>query len=106
MAPTGFNIKPYLIDYKHLKIIQFRVMPPIMPPFYFVTQKLRGSSLIFPNATSVAKISSIDDFIADNEIPTRNNPIRNLHVFFTTAFSNGTITTEKYFSHAESYPKK
>ncbi len=54
MAPTGFNIKTYDIDYKHIKFIQFHVMPPIMPPFYFVTQKLRGSGFSFPKATSVA----------------------------------------------------
>lgn len=47
MAPTGFNIKPYHIDYKDLKFIQFRIMPPIMPPFYFVTQKLRGLDIDF-----------------------------------------------------------
>lgn len=39
--PTGFNIKLYYIDYKHIKFIQFHVMPPIMPPFYFVTLKKR-----------------------------------------------------------------
>ncbi len=40
-GPTGFNIKLYYIDYKHIKFIQFHVMPPIMPPFYFVTLKKR-----------------------------------------------------------------
>ena len=54
VRPTGFNIKLYYIDYKHIKFIQFHVMPPIMPPFYFVTQKLRGSGFSFPKATSVA----------------------------------------------------
>lgn len=58
--PTGFNIKPYYIDYKHIKFIQFHTMPPIMPPFYFVTQKLRGSGFSFPKATSIAKISSME----------------------------------------------
>ncbi|MDC9752096.1 hypothetical protein [Proteus mirabilis] len=53
-TPTGFNIKRYDIDYKHLNFIQFCIMPPIMPPFYFVTQKLRGSGFSFPKATSVA----------------------------------------------------
>lgn len=53
-----------------------------MPPFYFVTQKLRGSGFSFPKATSIAKISSIDNFIADNEISSRNNPAR----LFTTPF--------------------
>ncbi len=47
VRPTGFNIKPYHIDYKDLKFIQFRIMPPIMPPFYFVTQKLRGLDIDF-----------------------------------------------------------
>lgn len=51
-------------------------MPPIMPPFYFVSQKLRGSGFSFPKATSIAKISSIDSFIADNKTPTKNNPTR------------------------------
>lgn len=59
VRPTGFNIKLYYIDYKHLNFIQFCVMPPIMPPFYFVTQKLRGSGFSFPKATSIAKISTI-----------------------------------------------
>ncbi len=54
IGPTGFNIKRYDIDYKHLNFIQFCIMPPIMPPFYFVTQKLRGSGFSFPKATSVA----------------------------------------------------
>lgn len=74
-----------------------------MPPFYFVTQKLRGSGLSFPKATSIAKISSIDNFIADNEIPTRNNPHRNLTAFSTVSVSNRTIATEKYF-HLIGYP--
>lgn len=69
-------------------------MPPIMPPFYFVTQKLRGSSLSFPKATCVAKISSIDNFIADNEIPTRNNPTR---VFHCLRFKRND-DNQKYFS--------
>ena len=34
-------------------------MPPIMPPFYFVTKKLKGSGSSFPKATSIAKISSM-----------------------------------------------
>ncbi|EPM4862136.1 hypothetical protein ACTLT3_003291 [Proteus mirabilis] len=69
VRPTGFNIKTYDIDYKHLNFIQFCIMPPIMPPFYFVTQKLRGSDFSFSKATSIVKISSIGNFIADNEMP-------------------------------------
>ncbi len=49
-----------------------------MPPFYFVTQKLRGLGISFPKASSIAKTSSVDSFIADNERLTRNNPT---HVF-------------------------
>ncbi|GAB1438684.1 hypothetical protein MASR2M36_14370 [Providencia sp.] len=45
----------YHTDYKDFKTIQFRVMPP----FYFVTQKLRGSGFSFPKATNIAKISSM-----------------------------------------------
>lgn len=86
-GPTGFNINPYNIDYKYIKSIQFYVMPPIMPPFYFVTQKLRGSSFSFSKATRIAKISSIGNFIADNEIPARNNPTRVFH----DSVSNGTV---------------
>lgn len=51
-----------------------------MPSIYFVTKKLRGSGFSFPKATRIAKISSIDSFIADNEISPRNNPAR----LFTT----------------------
>ncbi len=43
-------------------------MPPIIPPFYFVTQKLRGSGFSFPKATSIVKISSIGFIVANNEI--------------------------------------
>ncbi len=68
VPPTGFNIKLYNIDYKHLNFIQFHVMPPIIPPFYFVTQKLRGSGFSFPKATSIVKISSIGFIVANNEI--------------------------------------
>lgn len=62
-------------------------MLPIMSPFYFVTQKLRGSGFNFPKATSTAKISSIGNFIADNEIPTGNSSTRVFHDFV----SNGTV---------------
>ncbi|HCI97593.1 MAG TPA: hypothetical protein DHV44_15100 [Providencia sp.] len=55
LKSTGFNIKTYLINYKHFIFIQFRIMLPIMSPFYFVTQKLRGSGFSFPKATSIAK---------------------------------------------------
>lgn len=82
MAPTGFNINPYNTNYKHINFIQFHIMPPIMPPFYFVTKKLKGSGSGFPKATRIAKISSIDSFIADNEISPRNNPAR----LFSTPF--------------------
>ncbi len=44
-------------------------MPPIMPPFYFVTQKLRGSGFSFPKATSIAKISSKSNFISKYATP-------------------------------------
>lgn len=64
-----------------------------MPPFYFVTQKLRGSSLSFPKATNIAKISSIDNFITDNETPTRNTSTRVFH----DSVSNGTMTTKNIF---------
>ena len=59
VRPTGFDINQYDTDYKHLNFIQFRIMPPIMPPFYFVTQKLKSSGSSFPKATSIAKISTI-----------------------------------------------
>ncbi len=68
VRPTGFNIKTYDIDYKHLNFIQFCIMPPIMPPFYFVTQKLKTSGFSFPKATSIVKISSIGFIVANNEI--------------------------------------
>ncbi len=57
----------YHIDYKHFKTIQFRIMPPIMPPFYFVTHKLRELELSFFRNLSIAKISSLLTHIAKNE---------------------------------------
>lgn len=68
VPPTGFNIKTYDIDYKHLNFIQFCIMPPIMPPFYFVTHKLRNLDFSFSKTTCIAKISSIAFIVANNEI--------------------------------------
>lgn len=82
MAPTGFNIKSYNIDFKYFKFIQFCIMPPIMPPFYFVTQKLRGSGFSFPKATSIAKISSMEILLQIMKY----QPEITLPMFFTTPF--------------------
>ncbi|PCQ39829.1 hypothetical protein CQA26_01010 [Providencia rettgeri] len=57
-----------------------------MPPFYFMTQKLRGLSFYFPKTTNIAKTSSVKAFIADNETPT-SPPTRVFH----NSVSNGTV---------------